>query len=277
MKTINQQTQNLEIKKIPNLSELGRDLLYISPLRLAFTLIVPFVCTALFFIFAYYGYWALSVLSLMYLSFVSYGSISHDLVHRNIGLSKRLNEMLLCSIELLALRSGHAYRLVHLHHHASYPSDDDIEGAASRMSLLGSLFEGITLQVRIHIWAIRRRSELHVWIVIECLVSALIVISALIIFPYFMTPLLYVVLMIMGSWIIPLITSYIPHNPKGISEIEQTLRFRGIVLSIIALRHLYHLEHHLYPSIPHHNWHKLAKRLDPYLDEHGINSNKLWF
>ena len=39
--------------------------------------------------------------------------------------------------------------------------------------------------------------------------------------------LVYVVLMVMGSWIIPLITSYLPHDPDGADELSQTRVFRG--------------------------------------------------
>jgi beta-carotene hydroxylase len=92
-----------------------------------------------------------------------------------------------------------------------------------------------------------------------------------------MVPLLYVLLMVMGAWITPLITSYVPHDPTGKSELEQTRVFRGVMLSVIALEHLYHLEHHLYPSVPHQNWATLAKRLDPFLEKQGVIPVKLWF
>jgi beta-carotene hydroxylase len=39
---------------------------------------------------------------------------------------------------------------------------------------------------------------------------------------------------------------------------------------------LYHLEHHLYPAVPHHHWPELARRLDPYLDAADIAPVKLW-
>jgi beta-carotene hydroxylase len=81
----------------------------------------------------------------------------------------------------------------------------------------------------------------------------------------------------MGAWITPLITSYTPHDPNGRTELEQTRLFRGTFLSIIALEHLYHLEHHLYPSVPHQNWPKLARRLDPYLAKQGIKPIRLFF
>jgi beta-carotene hydroxylase len=56
---------------------------------------------------------------------------------------------------------------------------------------------------------------------------------------------------------------------------NQTRAFRGVVASIIALDHLYHLEHHLFPSVPHHNWPELARRLDPYLGRAGVRPIKI--
>ena len=84
---------------------------------------------------AYNELWLLSTFSLILLSFFTYGSISHDLVHSSLKLPRNLNTFFLSTIELLALRSGHAYRLAHLHHHRRYPHDNDIEGAASKMSM----------------------------------------------------------------------------------------------------------------------------------------------
>jgi fatty acid desaturase len=31
-----------------------------------------------------------------------------------------------------------------------------------------------------------------------------------------------------------------------------------MVLSLLALEHLYHLEHHLHPQVPHHHWPELG-------------------
>jgi beta-carotene hydroxylase len=219
----------------------------------------------------------MAVLSLVALSFVTYGSISHDLVHRNLGLPKTVNDLFLSVIELLALRSGHAYRMAHLHHHARFPHSDDIEGAAAKMSLPRTLFEGVIFQFKIWFWAVKQPKQGRPLILLEgggCLL--LVILSCLL---YYVTPvfLVYTLLMIMGSWIIPLITSYIPHNPLGENELLQTRLYRGTVVAIIALEHTYHLEHHLYPSVPHHNWPQLARKLDPFFQEAGLKPIKLWF
>ncbi len=264
-------------ESIPALNEIAPDLTRISRLRRSLSLALPFMYVILYFYFAAFGWWPLAVLALMCLSFVTYGSISHDLVHRNLGLRKATNEMLLSVIELLALRSGHAYRMAHLHHHRRYPQRDDIEGAAARMSLLRTLLEGVILQFKIWFWAVRQPGRERVWAVVEGGICVLLVASA--IFLYSATPvfLVYVVLMVMGSWIIPLITSYIPHDPDAEGELFQTRLFRGRVASIIALEHLYHLEHHLYPAVPHHNWPQLAKRLDSFFEAAGVKPIKIWF
>jgi beta-carotene hydroxylase len=89
--------------------------------------------------------------------------------------------------------------------------------------------------------------------------------------------LVYAALMVAGSWIIPLVTSYLPHDPHGKNELSQTRAFRGRLASILSLDHLYHLEHHLYPSVPHHNWPKLARRLDPYLAKAGVKPIRFLF
>src|SRR5215212_5018021 len=117
---------------IPSLDELGRDLLSVSRWHVAASLIAPFVFVALFFVLAAGGQWIAAAICPVMLSFLTYGSISHDLVHRNLALPKWLNEVLLTSIELIALRSGHAYRVVHLNHHAHFPAAGDLEGAASK-------------------------------------------------------------------------------------------------------------------------------------------------
>jgi beta-carotene hydroxylase len=262
---------------LPKLTELGVDLLHITKFQQITTLTLPFLCVGVYFVFAFFGYWPLAVLTLMYLSFITYGSISHDLVHQNLGLSRRANAIFLSLIELLTIRSGHAYRMVHLHHHKRFPHDDDIEGAASKMTFFGSLVEGTTLQLRIYIWALRRTKQERGWVVFEGIGCLTIIMGALLVYPVTVAPLIYVVLMIMGSWIIPLITSYIPHDPNGKNMLYQTRLFRGVVASVIAMEHLYHLEHHLYPAVPHHNWPHLAKRLDPYFEEMGVKPIKIWF
>ena len=258
---------------VPSLDDLGRDLLRVGVARKALCLAMPFVVAALFFVFAARGWWVASVACTMVLSFITYGSVSHDLVHRNLHLPPWLNEPLLALVELLTFRSGHAYRWTHLHHHARFPASDDIEGAAAAMPWWRALLDGVTLQPRLWANALRHRGAHRPWAVAEA--------GTIIVMLMFATRNValgvYALLVIAGSWIFPFITSYLVHDPHGADELQQTRLFRGGMLSLVAFEHLYHLEHHLFPQVPHQRWPELARRLDPFFESHGVRAVRLWF
>jgi beta-carotene hydroxylase len=256
---------------------LGPDLLRVSPGRRLLSLALPFVCCAAYFGFAALGWWPAAVLAVVALSFVTYGSTSHDLVHRSLGLPGRVNDVLLCLVELLALRSGHAYQAAHLHHHARFPHPDDVEASAARRSWLGALAEGPSFQLRLWLGAVRNAKGARAWVVGEGVACLALAGLAVALSPVTIAPLVYAALVTVGAWVIPLVTSYVPHDPRGESELSRTRAFRGVVASVIALEHLYHLEHHLYPAVPHHHWPELARRLDPFLAKAGVRPVKLWF
>ena len=262
--------------EVPPLDAIGRDLLIVRPWRRVVTLAAPFALAALFFVFAARGVWIGSLFCAMLIAFLTYGSISHDLVHRNLRLPRWLNESLLCAIELITFRCGHAYRVVHLHHHAHFPSADDLEGSASAMTWWRALLEGVVLQPRL-LWFALRSGRDRAWIVSEAIAVMLLLAACVALIPITIIPAVYAAMMIAGSWTFPFITAYIPHVPSGDRELTQTKLFRGWALSLLALEHLYHLEHHLYPQVPHHNWPELARRLDPHFARAGIVPVKLLF
>ena len=261
---------------LPSLDTLGRDLLRVAAWRRAASLATPFLLTIGFFLSAASGLWAVSIVCTMLLTFLTYGSISHDLVHRTLRLPPALNEVLLCAIELMTFRSGHAYRIAHLNHHARFPAADDIEGAAAHMTWWRALIDGVTLQPRLCVLAFRHGRD-RSWIAGEALAVVALLVASLAAIPWTTAPATYAALMILGSWLFPFITSFIPHDPHGETELTRTRLFRGRILSIVALEHLYHLEHHLYPGVPHHNWPELAVRLDPYFEREGLRPIKLFF
>jgi beta-carotene hydroxylase len=107
-------------------------------------------------------------------------------------------------------------------------------------------------------------------LVIEAIVCAILGTGAIATAGITVVPIVYVGLVYCGTWVVPFVTSYVPHTPLGSGDLEQTRRFRGRVARLIAFDHLYHLEHHLYPAVPHHRWRELARRLDPHLDRAGV-------
>jgi beta-carotene hydroxylase len=261
----------------PTLHELGDDLTQISMFRRWCSVISPFMWCSGYFVFAAQEQWAPAFLCVVVLSFVTYGSVSHDLVHRNLGLQRRINDLLLVMIELLALRSGTAYRLAHLHHHRRYPAADDVEGAAAKMKLMDVLLEGVRFQLKLFRWAWLNHPGCRKQLSLEGSLILSAYLASIAVLPWSAVPFAYAALMTAGAWTIPLITSYIPHDSSAKDEIHQTRAFRGVMLSLIAVDHLYHLEHHLYPAVPHQNWPKLARRLEPFLRASGVRPVRLWF
>jgi len=257
-------------RELPLLSELGTDLLQISWGQRLWTLLLPFLAMGGYWIFALNGWWVGALISMMVLSFATYGSTSHDLVHRSLGLPRGINDRLLRMIELLSFRSGTAYRLTHLHHHAHLLSPDDIEGSTAYGSVWKGIADGPFMQIRLWLWAWRRSPESRTQLAIEATGVVLLLIACLVCIPWTVVPCGYAVLAIGGSWFFPFITVTIPHNSSGDSELTKTRYFRGWISRLIAFDHLYHLEHHLYPAVPHHHWKRLADRLDPVFRDHGI-------
>src|SRR5262249_52480580 len=152
-----------------------------------------------YFLLAAAGWWAPAVLAVVAFSFFTYGSTSHDLVHRSLGLPRAANEALLCLIELLALRSGHAYRAAHLNHHARFPADDDVEARAAGKSLLRALAEGPLYVPLLWVWAVRNARQGRAWIIGEGAACVALLVLAVALWPVTPIPLVYAALVIAGS------------------------------------------------------------------------------
>jgi beta-carotene hydroxylase len=258
------------VQNMPPLAKLGRDLTRLTSMQRIVVIVLPFVGVAAYGIFACLRWWPAAVLAVAGYTFFSYGSTSHDLVHGNLSLPRWLNNILLSLVEILGLRSGHAYRAAHLYHHARFPHHDDIEGAAAHGSWWVALLTAPLHQPRLWWWALRHTKHDRAWIMAEGFASLTLFLGAILAWPISPALAIYVGLVIAGSWTFPLITSYFPHDPKGSDELAQTRRFRGRLAAVVFGQHLYHLEHHLYPCVPRQKWPELARRLDPYLDAAGV-------
>jgi beta-carotene hydroxylase len=75
---------------LPPLEELGRDLVNVTRWRVVVSLGLPFALVVGYFAFALGGHWLPAFGCMIALSFATYGSVSHDLVHRSLGLPRHL-------------------------------------------------------------------------------------------------------------------------------------------------------------------------------------------
>lgn len=252
---------------LPSLMALGDDLRHTSIARRVVTLTRPFLFAS--------GYgWTLSTHRWLFAAaclaalFLSVVASAHDLVHQTLGLPAWLNDVLLALIGMLVLESGHAYRATHLQHHRRFPRDDDPEGRPAHGSYIAALLAGPLFLFRLYMWAFRRRPSW--WLVVEGVWFVLALSVAVAAWPVSSVPALYVMGMIVASWSYPLMTVRLVHDPTAENPLNQTRTLRGTLMPKMFLELSYHLEHHLYPAVPSHNYRELSRRLEPLLIARGV-------
>ncbi|HLG65493.1 MAG TPA: fatty acid desaturase [Ktedonosporobacter sp.] len=261
---------------IPGLDELGLDLLITTRRQRRIALARPFVGLALYIFAVASGLWWLAPL-IVFLIFVAVVTVTHDVVHRSLGLNQRQTEWALFLMGAVLMESGHAYRTTHVQHHKYFPANDDPEGYPAKISMLGAILYGPLFLYRLWWWAFRRnkgRAGQRAWLITEALVPLIVVVSGILLWKIVPALLLYAILAIVGSWVYPLLTVYLPHKDYGETPLTQTHTLRGRIIPLIFLELTYHLEHHLYPQVPSHHLAELARRLDPFFKKAGV---QFWY
>jgi len=257
---------------LPTIHGLGGSLLAVPSSRRALIIVRPFLAFLGYWVFATVGWWPLALGSLAAMMFLTYASTSHDYVHRTLGLPRHINEALLALTELLGLRSGHAFRITHLHHHRRFPHVDDIEAYTAAQGFGRALLWGPGHQTRLFLWAWRRANPTErAWMAVEAGAILAVLTAATTATP----AALYALLVITSGWLYPLATVWWPHRSHGDSALEHTRAFRGRLIPALFLQHTYHLEHHLYPMVASVNWKELARRLEPHLRQAGVEPVRL--
>jgi beta-carotene hydroxylase len=255
---------------LPSIDQLGGDLLETTPAQQRLAIVRPFIGLVAYALAAALGWWFITPF-IMFLIFVRVVTVAHDIVHGSLGLTKRQTEWALFLMGAILLESGHAYRITHRQHHTTFPDDDDPEGYPARIGLLGALVYGPVFITRLWLWAFQRRPDQRVWLVTEAAISVSVLLLGLALWPSQPAVLIYWVMAIIGSWVYPLLTVYLPHKDYGDNPLNQTHTLRGRLIPALFLELTYHLEHHLYPQVPSHNLSKLAQRLDPYFVRAGVH------
>lgn len=268
------QTLTLHERALPRLEDLGADLLTTTRKQRWLALARPYLGLVCYVLATYFRLWWLTPI-IVFLIFVAVVTVTHDVVHRSLGLSQRQTEWALFLMGMVLMESGHAYRTTHVQHHKYFPAEEeqDPEGYPAHLKLVGAVFYGPVFLYRLWGWAFRRnkkRPGQRAWMVLEELVLVLIVAAGLILWPLTPAILLYAVMAVVGSWVYPLLTVYLPHRDYGETPLTQTHTLRGRVIPAIFLELTYHLEHHLYPQVPSHHLPELARRLDPFFKQAGV-------
>jgi beta-carotene hydroxylase len=266
------QRASREAQALPRLDELGRDLLSTTPRQRVTTFLRPCIGLAVYVVAVAFHQWWLTPL-LVFLIFVAVVTATHDVVHGSLGLSRRQTEWALFCCGAFLLESGHAYRTTHLQHHRLFPHGDDPEGDPARMSTWRALCAGPTFLPRLWLWSFRQnrnRKDERSWLLAEAAFAVAVTAAGLLLWRQMPGLLLYVCMVVGGSWVYPLLTVHLPHRHYGDTPLTQTHTLRGRIIPVLFLELTYHLEHHLYPQVPSHHLGELSRRLDPVLAREGV-------
>jgi fatty acid desaturase len=256
--------------ELPTLHELGSDLLVTTSRQRVMALLRPYLGVTLFLAVVWLGWWWLTPL-IVFGIFVAVVTATHDVVHRTLGLTERQTNVWLFLLGLVLLESGHAYRMTHRQHHRLFPSPEDPEGYPANLSFVGAVLYGPVFLVRLWCWSFVRANRRTRWVLVAEASAPIVAVTAGVML-WSVAPgvLVYAVMAIVGSWVYPLLTVYLPHHDYGDEPLNQTRTLRGRIIPAIFLELTYHLEHHLYPQVPSHHLPELARRLDPYFVANGV-------
>jgi beta-carotene hydroxylase len=261
----------------PSLSNLGTDLLATTPFQRRLALARPFIGLLVWGLAAYAQAWWLTPF-LAFLNFVAVVTVTHDVVHGSLGLSRRQTDWALFALGGVLLESGHAYRTTHFRHHTVFPGPDDPEGDPARMTFWQAVLQGPIFLPRLCCWAYARQKRNipeRSWLIAEAAWPPVVLSIGLMFWPRTAAILLYAGLVIIGSWVYPLLTVHLPHRHYGDTPLTQTHTLRGRIIPALFLELTYHLEHHLYPQVPSHHLPELSRRLEPFLSQAGVRPRRV--
>jgi fatty acid desaturase len=262
---------------IPTLESLGGDLLLTTRRERRLALARPFIGLAAYGLALYAHLWWLTPV-LVFLIFVAVVTVTHDVVHGSLGLSRRQTDWALFATGSVLLESGHAYRLTHLRHHRVFPGPNDPEGDPARLTLIQAILCGPFFLPRLWCWAYAQTkpgSVQRTWLIAEAAWALAVIVAGVILLPLTPAVFLYSALVTGGSWVYPLLTVHLPHRQYGDTPLTQTHTLRGRIIPALFLELTYHLEHHLYPDVPSHNLPQLSRRLDSTLRRAGVRPRRV--
>lgn len=256
---------------LPTVAQIGPELRTTSTAQRVWTLGRPLLALACYVAFAAAGHWVLAAAAVAAV-FLTVAAPMHDLMHRNLGLAPRANSIGLAVLGMLLLDTGHSLQTTHLEHHRRYPVELDPEAWLEHKPWWRSLTVGPFYRHHLACWAWRHRPTIRPWIALEAAWSFGIGGAALMLGSR--TPILgvYVGLVVLGSWLFPVLSVHVAHIPGSTDPLRQARTTRAPMLSRLSLGFAHHLEHHMYPTVPSHKLAELVHRLDARGADHPIGS-----
>lgn len=247
-----------------------KDLRHLNKFQIGYNLLLPYP-------FLFLSWWLVSqslyllACAATYLFFASAFRQAHDAYHHSLGVSKRTNTIILMILSVLLFTGLHSIRATHMQHHRDPLGDDDIEGSLAKESWYKALLGGVQYRFAIYKRGMQLSSphnRFKAWIEFAMITLAILIIGVLTLyslrnnfanFNAIQVAVYHLTTMMLANASMGIVAVWAVHHDTE-HTIARTERNRLVNLLTFGL--LFHVEHHLYPSIPTNNLPELAKRLD---------------
>jgi fatty acid desaturase len=251
----------LEILRDPRLGDVEwKDLLDLSRGEVVYEVLLCLPWLAASWILAYSQLW-IPALACSFIFFLCGLRQVHNAFHYAVGLSSRGHELLMFVLSILMLSAMHAVQYNHLRHHRHCMDDEDVEAMSARMPGWKAILIGPYFPYMLHKTALQLgKPSVRRWVLGE--LGAIALMLGLVLFVWDVGFLQYhVIAMTIGQCLSGFFAVWTVHHDCDRSHyIARTIRNK--YKAFVTYNMFYHVEHHLFPSVPTCHLPTLAKRLD---------------
>ncbi len=246
-----------------------KDLQALAWWQVIFNVLLPYPFLLVAWWSAWHGFLLLA-LGAWFLFFASSFRQAHDGFHCSLGLGKKATDFLLCLSSGLIISSNHAIRQTHLLHHYKTLDKVDIEAKFYNQAWWQAVIGGISFKIALHKEGYKLANPYErIYILVDF--SLIIIMLALAIYGAIIgynLLLLHVFIMFLLNTFVGLMAGWCVHHGCGNADNELIARTeRNKLINAITFNQLFHMEHHLFPSVPSNHLPQLAKRLDKVAPE----------
>lgn len=236
-----------------------RDLVTMRPLDGAVECLHPVPWLLASWCFAAEAAW-LFALPCSFMFFLTALRLNHEAIHRHLGFSARGHRRVIHGLSLFMLGSNTAIAFNHLRHHAHVGRSEDVEGKCGRMTMWQALRYGPAFPVELTLTACRlggkrARRRMLLDLALNASMLATAVLSAATFLWY------HLLAMCVAQCLTAFFAVWITHRDcEGEELIARTQR--SPLINFVTYNMFFHLEHHLFPTVPVKRLGRLAARLD---------------
>jgi fatty acid desaturase len=185
----------------------------------------------------------------------------HNAHHYALGLSRRATEWVMFALSLLMLGSMHAVQINHLRHHRYLMDDEDVEAISARLTWWQALLFGPIFPIVLNVKAFSVGSVRQLrWVRAE-LAATFVFLGAAWLFASPRAFRYHITAMLVGQCLTAFFAVWtVHHDCDRYHFIARTVRSR--IKGVMTLSMFFHVEHHLFPSVPTCHLNAVAQRLD---------------